>query len=337
MGEAEISSEFEYSASFLRILVPGIIVVTLASFLLILNYPQTISFFKDTVTKSVWEILPIGVIFILASIIFGLIINVLIIPLTMVLEGYYLEQYQKFCFVHILRDMFHSCQWKKFVEYRNYFESAKIDTIQRALAYNNIYYYFSHCLNELTKNPQIEDTELKKSILPTRLGNVFRSIEIYPEWKYAMDGVFFWTRIQLLMSEENRKTIDKMRAFVDMFVELTWIFFFAAIIYLFVLVRNENYVASIALYVLFVLFSLGSYKMAVQSSLKFGLYVRSIFDLHREELWNKIRNKQFKKLDSLSEKERWDNVFRYLWFYNVIQCKKCGRFYESTTEHICNS
>ena len=77
--------------------------------------------------------------------------------------------------------------------------------------------------------------------------------------------------------------------------------------------------------------------MAVRSALEFGYYVRSIFDLYREELWNKIKNNQFNKLDSLSEKERWDNIFRCLWYYNVIQCEKCGEFYESTTEHSCDS
>ena len=162
-------------------------------------------------------------------------------------------------------------------------------------------------------------------------------MEIYPKWKYGMESIFFWIRIQLLMSDENKKTIDKMHAFVDMFIGLTWIFFFAAIVYFIFLAYNGKYIFSIILLILFILFSLISYNMAVRSALEFGYYVRSIFDLYREELWNKIKNNQFNKLDSLSEKERWDNIFRYLWYYNVIQCEKCGEFYESTTEHFCDS
>lgn len=335
MGEAEISSEFEYSASFLRILIPGIIVVTLISFLLILNYPQYVSIFKEWIIKSVWAVLPIGAIFIIVSIIVGLSISVLNIPLTMVLEGYYLEQYQKSCFVHALKDMLQGGQWKKYDEYIENFNSAN-DNVKRELIYKNIYTYFSCCLYEITKNPRINEDELKKCILPTKLGNVFRSMEIYPKWKYGMNGVFFWTRIQLLMSEENKKIIDKMRAFVDMFVELTWIFFFAAIVYLMILAYNGKYLLSVVFLVILLLFSLGSYNMAVQSALKFGHYVRSIFDLYREDLWKKIKNNQFNKLDSLPEKERWDNIFRYLWFYNTIQCQKCGKFYESIIEHKCD-
>lgn len=425
MAQSEISSEFEYSASFLRILIPGTIVVSLASFLLIYIYPQYISIFKEMITESVWIILPIGSIFLIVSIIIGLMISVLNIPLTMALEGYYLEKYNKIYPIGYLRDMLQKCQWNKFVKYWDILKSAEGGSVEGALAYDNLYNYFSHCLSDprindeflfswdgipgndnerliefLKKNfgiawvetskiekiendktikvstetnylslklndeqdevnLEIDDVridkfvvkiensklnifndklndELKKCIMPTKLGNVFKSMETYSEWKYGMVGVFFWTRIYLLMSEENKKTIDKIRAFVDMYVELTWIFFFAAIVYLIVLTYNEKYIfLSLSLFIL-ILFSLVSYYLAVESALDYGFYVRSIFDLYRDELWNKIKNKQFNKLNSLPEKERWDSVFLHLWYYNTIQCRKCGKFYELTIEHVCD-
>ncbi|MCX9013160.1 MAG: hypothetical protein OIN66_18825 [Candidatus Methanoperedens sp.] len=91
MGQAEISSEFEYSASFLRILIPGIIAVTLASILAALNYSNYISVLKESIDKSVWVVLSTGVVFIVVSMLVGLIINVFNTRLTMVLEGYPLE------------------------------------------------------------------------------------------------------------------------------------------------------------------------------------------------------------------------------------------------------
>ena len=337
MGEAEISSEFEYSASFLRILMPGIIMTTLVSFLLILNYSQCVFFLNKLIAESVWALLPIGATFVFVSMLIGLIINVFIIPLTRVLEGYTLELHQKNRFISVIKDKYKIKQWEKFVGYRNDYESAEPDSIERGSAYTHLYDYFSHCLYKLTNNPEIDDDELKKCVLPTKLGNIFKSMELYSEWKYGMNSIFFWIRIQLLMSDENKKTIDKVRAFVDMFIGLTWIFFFAAIVYPIFLAYNGKYIFSIVSIALFILCSLISYNMAVQSALRFGYYVRSIFDLYREELWNKIKNNEFNKLDSLSEKERWSNIFKYLWFYNVIQCEKCGEFYESTTEHFCNS
>ncbi len=335
MSEAEISSEFEYSASFLRILLPGLTIVTLASYLLILKFPNIFLFFKKSITESVWAVLPIGAIFVTASIIFGLIINILVTPLTRILEGYYLE--------HNVKDVLQNRQWKKFGESWKNFKSADVGSFERAKAYYYVYSHFSHCLYEMTNNPEIKtnsdklDDKLKKSILPTKLGNVFRSMEVYPGWKYGLDGVFFWDRIMLLVPDETKQTIDKRFALVDMFIELTWIFFFAAFIYSIVLAYDENHILSTVSFGVFLLLSYFSYTMSVQAALEFGIYVRSTFDLYREELWDKLKNGQFVKLDSLPEKERWDNIFRYLYHYDIIQCEKCGRFYNSREEHTCDS
>jgi membrane protein insertase Oxa1/YidC/SpoIIIJ len=95
MGDVEISSEFEYSASFLRILIPGITVTILVSFLLNLNCSQYLSFLKKSIAESVWALLPLGVTFVFVSMFIGLLIYVVINPLIRVLEGYTLELYKK--------------------------------------------------------------------------------------------------------------------------------------------------------------------------------------------------------------------------------------------------
>ncbi|MCZ7385277.1 MAG: hypothetical protein O8C63_11090 [Candidatus Methanoperedens sp.] len=285
-----------------------------------------------------WAVLPLGAVFIVISIIIGLMINTIIIRLTMVLEGYSLEKYKENRFVHPIWEMFHKRQWEKFDRYRMDFSKSK--EVKRALIYRNIYNYFSQCLYESIKNPGIDkttlDENLKKHILPTELGNVFKSVEVYPLWKYGMDGVFFWTRIELLTSEENRKILEKLRAVVDMSVGLTWIFFFSAFAYILVLSSDGKYILSMAFFILFLLLSLFSYNMAVESALKFGVYSRSIFDLYREELWKKMKMGKFESIKDLPEKERWGNVFRYLWFFDTIQCPECGIFYERTKGHKCS-
>jgi hypothetical protein len=317
MDKAGISSKFEYSASFLRILIPGITSVALAAFIVILNYPDYISCLKGLIAESVWTLLPVGVTFLFASMFIGLMINVFITPLSRILEGYTLELHQKNYFIKALRRILRGRQWKKFVKYRKNYDSAEQGSLERGWAYMNIYNHFSHCLYNISNNPEIYDKELEKCILPTKLGNTFKSIETYPEWKCGMNSVFFWTRIQLLMSEESGKTIDKMRAFVDMFIELTWIFFFATIIYPLSMIYNGEYIFSVVSLGIFIVCSYVSYNMAVRSALEFGEYVRSIFDLYREELWNKIKNKKFNKLGSLPENERWDTIFRCLWLHKL--------------------
>ncbi len=347
MGDAEISSEFEYSASFLRILIPGIIAVTIASILLVLNYSSYILIFKESIGESIWVLLPIGVIFVLISMFVGLIINVFNTRLTRILEGYpigFLDEIRK-----KVPQIYHRLikkeknqldvhqkkigilkrkQWEKYDRYRTTFKTEEPDSIEKASAYTNLISYYSHCLDKKTKDPNSEDEDLKELIMPTELGNVFRSMATYPEMKYGMDGIFFWSRIQFVIPPENKPTLDKMRAFVDMFVELTWIFIFAAVIYSITLAYTGKYFYSLVSLFIFVIFSLSSYNMAVQSALDFGSYFRSIFDLYRGDLWEKIKHGRFDKLEGLPEKEKWENIFNALWFHNTIQCQNCSRFYE---------
>ena len=87
MGEAEISSEFEYSASFLRILIPGMIAVILAS-ILVFQYSHLESMLEIMINVPIWGVLSAGFIFVVSSMLVGLIINVFNISLTRILEGY---------------------------------------------------------------------------------------------------------------------------------------------------------------------------------------------------------------------------------------------------------
>lgn len=254
----------------------------------------------------------------------------------MVLEGYPLENHQKNRIICNISNRLKERQWKKFVAYREIYDSSEMDSIERGNAYTNMYNYFSQCLFHIVNNQTIKDGELKKHILPSKLGNVFKYMEIYPEWKYGMNGIFYWTRIQLLLSEDNKTTLEKTRAFADLFIELTWIFLFAAISYFIVLLYCKNYMLSFVLGIIFLIISYVSYNMAVQSALNFGLYVRSIFDLYRGELWDKLKNGQFSILDSFSEKERWNKIFRCLWLYKTIPCQNCGEFHDIAIEHKCD-
>lgn len=315
MGEAEISSQFEYSSSFLRIMIPGLIVTTLVSFLISFSYSQYLSLLKGTIDNSVWALIPLGVTFVFISIFIGLMLYIFIIPLTQLLEGYYFKLYRENYFIGVITDMLERKQWKKFARHEEAHDSGALGSVKRGLAYSRLYEYFSHCLYRISNNPQIEDEELKKCILPTILGNAFSSLEIYPKWKYGMNSIFFWTSIELLLTPENKKTLDNMRAFVDMFILLTGIFFFAAICYCLVLAYNKQFIFSVVSVVLFIIFSLVSYYMAVSSTVNYGYYVRSIFDLYRNDLWVKIKEKQFVYLEKLPEKERWGKIYRYLRFH----------------------
>ncbi len=314
MGEAEISPQFEYSSSFLRIMIPGLIVATLVSFLLSFSYFQCLSLLKKAIDNSAWALIPLGVTFVFISIFIGFVLYIFIKPLTQLLEGYYFELYQEKYFIGVITDKLKRRQCKRFDRYEKDYDSGALGSVKRGFAYTRLYEYFSHCLYRISINREIEDKELKECILPTLLGNAFSSLEVYPKWKYGMNGIFFWTRIELLMTPENKKTLDTMRAFVDMSILLTWIFISAAIAYFVFLACSGEYIFSMVSVVLFILFSLFSYHMAVRSTVDYGYYLRSSFDLYREELWEKIKNKQFNDQVLLPNKESWGKIYRDLRF-----------------------
>lgn len=312
MDEVKTATELEYSASCLRILIPGIFVTIISS----TTYLSYFKCFNILTLISVWELLPIVIIFILISIFVGSIISVFIDPMTKFLEGYTLELNKTNKFVQSIRNILFKRQWKMFLKHKIKYDTAiaNQNIVERNRAYSILYYYFSCCLYMKSLKSEIKDDDLKKGIFPTKFGNVFKSMEIYPKWKYGIDANFFWTRIELIMPEENRNAIEKTRAFVDMFVELTWIFFFSAIIYLGILIYNKNFFTFIFL-VLFIILSRLCYILAVNSALNFGIYARSIFDVYREELWKKIKYGQVNVLDLLPEKDKWNKIFENLYHF----------------------
>jgi hypothetical protein len=52
------------------------------------------------------------------------------------------------------------------------------------------------------------------AVLPTRLGNLLRASESYPDRKYGIDGVFGWYRLWIAIDKELRGELDDQQALV---------------------------------------------------------------------------------------------------------------------------
>jgi len=53
---------------------------------------------------------------------------------------------------------------------------------------------------------------------PTRLGNILEAYESYPDWRYGMDSVFYWSRLWLTLDKDARADIDAGWAPADGFL-----------------------------------------------------------------------------------------------------------------------
>lgn len=52
-------------------------------------------------------------------------------------------------------------------------------------------------------------------VYPTRLGNLIRASESYPELKYGIDGVFGWYRLWVSIDKDLRAELDDQQSLVD--------------------------------------------------------------------------------------------------------------------------
>jgi hypothetical protein len=70
-------------------------------------------------------------------------------------------------------------------------------------------------LSDFPTVPGDNETYVYKVERPTRLGNIIASYELYPETRYAIDGIFFWSHFLCLAPEVSRDDYKEKSAFAE--------------------------------------------------------------------------------------------------------------------------
>lgn len=133
----------------------------------------------------------------------------------------------------------------------------------------------------------------KRLVLPTAFGNVVRSFEMHPAERYGLDGVTFWPRVELLLEDGEREVITDAQTNLNFFVNAL-----VGILVVTVLLvadrvphaeSDTETVWQIAVILAAGAFSsVASYRLAISSALLWGDLVRSAFDIHRLEVYEKM-------------------------------------------------
>ena len=122
-------------------------------------------------------------------------------------------------------------------------------------------------------------------LLPTRLGNVLRAAESYPESRYGLDGVFFWPRLFPLLPDALRTAVADARADLErQVVVCSLALSFCAVSAGFAVfgdIRLAVWLPSVAGSLLL---ALTAYRGAVLAAVGYGDLVRSSYDLYRRAL-----------------------------------------------------
>jgi ABC-type multidrug transport system fused ATPase/permease subunit len=122
--------------------------------------------------------------------------------------------------------------------------------------------------------------ELEK-VMPTRLGNILKSAEVYPTVRYKADGVLIWSRLYHVLPEALVSSIANAKANLDMMLVVS------------VLGGAFAFVGGVLAFIwydwsVFLLCFWGGqliawlgYEGAVRNALPFTQIIKTVFDLHR--------------------------------------------------------
>lgn len=162
-------------------------------------------------------------------------------------------------------------------------------------------------------------------VMPTRLGNILKSAELYPNVRYKLDAVLVWPRLYNLFPESFVKTLVEAKSAMDFMLMISILggaFGLVAGIYLLV---------ACAPWWLFLLCAWGgsavagmAYQGILGSARLYAEQIRTAFDLYRHELLKQMR---LKLPDSLSdEKVVWDAVNQLLYRNNPWEHPEVWRY-----------
>ena len=151
----------------------------------------------------------------------------------------------------------------------------------------------------------------KTAVMPTRLGNILRASEVYPQDRYGAPGVYVWPRLYPLLPDAVITLIGDSRAALDFLLVLAALagaFAVGSGIYLLVVA------APIALYVACVLggsaIAVLAYRASLATARTYAEYLRSAFDLHRLKVLEAMNLPM--PADANAERSRWEEVRRLL-------------------------
>ena len=152
---------------------------------------------------------------------------------------------------------------------------------------------------------------LEHHIMPTRLGNIYKSAELYAWDRYQAEPVILWTRIQEVLPKTFIQRLEEFKIATDFLLlsSLLFILFSIATIPYLIVCHAELYLIIIC----FLGIPLGrlAYEAALVPALAYAELIKVAYDLYRRpliELWGLELPPTIK-----DEKELWKNLSDFLY------------------------
>lgn len=145
----------------------------------------------------------------------------------------------------------------------------------------------------------------ESAVMPTHLGNILRSAEMYALERYGMDAVVLWPRLAPLLPKEFSESIANARMALDFMINLSGLATFLGITWgvYFALAQWWIFVV-IALLILLLAWLM--YSNALHAARAYGELIKTAFDLYRWNLLDAFHLAYPEKTEE--EPELWEKI-----------------------------
>jgi hypothetical protein len=140
-----------------------------------------------------------------------------------------------------------------------------------------------------------EFPEDRHLVLPTRFGNIIRAFERYPQIIYNIDAIRSWTRLQAILPDSYKSSLDAAKAVLDFYVNLWFGGMLIAILALLEIARSIiERCPEVSTFTLTEIATTATIvatifaKLAQGAAMQWGELIKAAFDLYRGELCKQL-------------------------------------------------
>jgi hypothetical protein len=168
-----------------------------------------------------------------------------------------------------------------------------------------------------------------EQVMPTRLGNILKNAELYPQKRYKIDAVLIWPRLYHLLPERFIQTFAEARSALDFMLVIS------SLSGAFVMVGGGYLIFTKAPLGITIFCILGglfiswmAYKSAISNGLLYAQQIKVAFDLYRNELIKQMHLPLPANPDE--EKKLWHEIVQFL-YRNVRENPKLWTYMDANS------
>jgi hypothetical protein len=149
-------------------------------------------------------------------------------------------------------------------------------------------------------------------IMPTRLGNILKNAEFYPNLRYGIDAVLIWPRLYYLFPEKFIQSIGEARSALDFMLVISFLSgMFALISGVYLYIVKAYWWLFLACFWGGLLVSWLGYRGAIGNAILYAEQIKVAYDLYRNDLLKQMRLELPNNPEE--EQKQWDKLDKFFY------------------------